>query len=246
MSDSAAPKPALNKSGSLCPAVKAADIVGDKWVLLILREMFLGTTRYNDFDRAIGRISPSVLSGRLKLLEANGLVIKRQKPGQKATEYRLTRSGKELAPIVDHLSRWGLKWARRQMQDEDIDVGSFMWDFHRTLKLDELPTGEHVFCVQFPSLKSYAKWWLIAGGGETSTVDLCTEDPGRNVDLYISGELPDLAAIWMGDVTVKSAMANGAVTLTGEAYLEKSAARWFPRSLYADVRPESSEPKNEG
>jgi DNA-binding HxlR family transcriptional regulator len=67
----------LNKSGSLCPALKAADIVGDKWTLLILREMFLGTVRYSDFERAIPRISPSVLSTRLKQMDQAGLIIKR-------------------------------------------------------------------------------------------------------------------------------------------------------------------------
>jgi len=228
----------LNKSGSLCPALKAVDVVGDKWVLLILREMFLGSTRYNDFERAIARISPSVLSGRLKQMEAHGLIIKRAKQGQKGTEYRLTRGGKELAPIVDHLSRWGLRWARRQLEDEDIDVGSFMWDFHRTLNLSELPDGEMVFCVQFPEQKNYTKWWLIAGD---EAVDLCTEDPGRSVDVYISGELSHIAAVWMGDVALKQSMEEGHITLTGETHLERTANRWFPRSMYADIRPETED-----
>lgn len=100
----------MNKSGSLCPALKAADVVGDKWILLILREMFLGSTRYGEFERAIPRISPSVLSGRLKQMETTGLIIKRAGKGGKGKTYRLTRAGKELAPIVDHLSRWGLRW----------------------------------------------------------------------------------------------------------------------------------------
>ena len=112
----------MNKSGSLCPAVKAADIIGDKWILLILRELFLGSSRYNDFQRGIPRISPTVLSNRLKKLEEHGLVIKKTKAGQKATEYRLTKSGRELAPVLDQLSRWGLRWARAQLTNDDIDV----------------------------------------------------------------------------------------------------------------------------
>jgi len=221
----------LNKSGSLCPALKAADIVGDKWTLLILREMFLGTVRYSDFERAIPRISPSVLSTRLKQMDQAGLIIKRITQGGKGSEYRLTRSGKELAPIVDQLSRWGLRWAKRRLEDEDIDVGAFMWDFHRTLKVDELPDGDTVFCVQISNAKDMDKWWLIAHASE---VDLCTEDPGHNVDLYIAGKLENLAAVWMGDVTLQKAVAEGVINLTGEPHLEKSAHRWFPRTIYAD------------
>ena len=226
----------VNKSGSLCPAVKASDMIGDKWVLLILREMFMGATRYADFERALPRISPSVLSGRLKQMETDGLLIKKIIPGQKGSEYRLTRSGKELAPIVDHLSRWGLRWARRRLEDEDIDVASFMWDFHRSLNLEELPEGETVFCVQFPDLETYKIWWLVAS---EETVDLCTDDPGKNVDLYISCDFVDLASVWMGDETVREACDANRLSLTGAGYLMKSATRWFPRSRYADVRPKT-------
>ena len=224
----------MNTSGSLCPAVKAADIVGDKWVLLILRELFLGSTRYADFQRGIPRISPTILSKRLKQLESNGLLIKKAVPGQKSTEYRLTKSGRELAPVIDQLSRWGLRWARRQIAEEDIDVAGFMWDFHRTLKSDELPDGETVFCVSFSDLTEQNKWWLIAAG---DTVDLCTDDPGRDVDIFISGSLEILVEIWMGDIDVKSAIKSGSLFLTGGDHLRRSAPHWFPQSMYADVRP---------
>ena len=61
----------LNESGSLCPATKAADMIGDRWTLLLLRELLLGTFRYNAFQRALPRISPTVLSKRLKQMESD-------------------------------------------------------------------------------------------------------------------------------------------------------------------------------
>ncbi len=224
----------MNKSGSLCPAVKAADIIGDKWVLLLMRELFLGSTRYNDFQRALPRISPTILSKRLKQLEQDGLIIKKPVPGQKANEYRLTRCGRELAPLIDQMSKWGLRWARRQIIEEDVDIAGFMWDFHRTLNTDELPDGETVFAVHFPELTQYARWWLIV---TDESVDLCTDDPGKDVDLFITGSFPEMIAIWMGDTPLKSAVSDEAVFLTGESYLTKSADRWFPKSRYADIRP---------
>ena len=224
----------MNKSGSLCPAVKAADMIGDKWVLLILRELFLGTDRYNEFQRALPRISPTVLSKRLKQLEAQGLIIKKKKPGQKSTEYHLTRCGRELGPIIDHMSKWGLRWARRKIKDEDIDVATFMWDFHRTLDTQELPDGETSFYVGLPEAGEYGEWWLIANG---ATVELCTDDPGKDIDLYITGQLASLVEVWMGDVDIRAAIRSKDIQLSGAPYLVRSVTRWFPRSRYADVRP---------
>lgn len=223
-----------NTSGSLCPAVKAADMIGDKWVLLIMRELFLGANRYNEFQRALPRISPTVLSKRLKQMEEDGLVIKKTVAGEKATEYRLTKCGRELAPLVNYMSKWGLRWARRRMNEEDLDVGTFMWDFHRSLDTSELPDGETVFSVSFSGLEAHSKWWLVA---KDDVVDLCTDDPGKDVDLYISSTLPALAEVWMGDTDILTATKAEDVMLTGAAYLMKTASQWFPKSLYADVRP---------
>ncbi len=154
----------MNSPGSLCPTIKASEILGDKWTLLILRELFFGSTRYNQFQRALPRISPTVLSGRLKTMEQHGLLIQKKTPGQKGGEYRLTKSAKELAPIVDSLAKWGLRWAREQLCDADLDVGTFMWDFHRTLNVVEFPDGQTVVSVIFSDLTIAQRWWFVSHG----------------------------------------------------------------------------------
>lgn len=226
--------PALNRSGSLCPAVKAADMIGDKWILLLLRELMTGSSRYNEFQRALPRISPTVLSKRLKEMEIDGLVVKKSVAGEKSTEYRLTRCGRELGPLINYMSKWGLRWARRRMSEEDLDVGCFMWDFHRSLNTAELPDGETVFCVHFPELDSHSRWWLVASG---DVVDLCTDDPGKSVDLYMTGDLASFAEVWMGDRDIHASTRNDEVVMMGASHLVKTAAQWFPKSRYADVRP---------
>ena len=120
------------------------------------------------------------------------------------------------------------------MNEEDLDVGTFMWDFHRSLKTAELPDGETVFSVSFKELDGHSKWWLVAN---ENVVDLCTDDPGKNVDVYLSSTLPALAEVWMGDLDISSATQNEDIMLTGSAYLLRTAMRWFPKSSYADVRP---------
>lgn len=107
---------------SHCPATKAADILGDKWVLLILRAMILGARRYSDFSSAIPKISPSVLSGRLKQLCEKGLIVRRGEAGSQAT-YRLAPSGREAEPIIAFMAEWGLKWAQRHTSVDQLDVG---------------------------------------------------------------------------------------------------------------------------
>ena len=225
----------MNKSGSLCPAIKSADIIGDKWILLILREMFLGSSRFNDFQRALPRISPTILSKRLKKLEADGLIIRKASPCGKTLEYRLTRSGRELGPVLEQMATWGLRWARRSFADEDLDAGTFMWDFHRTLKVEALPGGQTVICVKLQDGSTYSTWWLVIND---QTVDLCTDDPGRDIDVYISSSLATLVEVWMGDTTVRSALTANTIMLTGAPHLTRSPASWFPRSPMADVRPE--------
>ena len=233
----------MNTPGSLCPSMKAAEIVGDKWTLLILRELFLGSTRYNDFQRALPRISPTILSKRLKQLEKNGLIVHKKTVGGKGGEYRLTRSGRELAPIVDSLARWGLRWARDQLCEVDLDAGGFMWDFHRTLRCDELPDGETVFCVIFNDQDRQSKWWMVAKDG---VVDLCNDDPGRDVDLYITGKLADVATVWRGDIGIVSALDDKAVVLSGAGHLTKYPDRWFPKSIYSEVVLEEIKRAEEG
>lgn len=224
----------MNDSGSLCPAVKAADMIGDRWILLLMREFFMGASRYKDFQNALPRISPTVLSNRLKQLEMNGMIIKKTNASRKATEYHLTRCGRELAPLIDQMSKWGLRWARRRIRDEDLDAGSFMWDFHRSLKTEELPDGETVLSVSFKDVVTHNKWWLIV---KANTVDLCTDNPGKDVDLYIHSNLADLAEVWMGDVGIREAMAEDAVVITGSSHLMRTISSWMPQSRYAAIRP---------
>jgi len=224
----------MSDPGSLCPAVKAADMIGDRWVLLLMRELFMGATRYKDFQNALPRISPTVLSNRLKQLELNGMIIKKSIAGEKSTEYHLTRCGRELGPLIDMMTKWGLRWARRRIRDEDLDAGTFMWDFHRSLNTEELPDGETVISVNLNDVETHNKWWLIASA---STVDLCTEDPGKEVDIYIHTALGDLAEVWMGDVGIRDAMGDDSVIVTGSSHLMRTISSWIPQSRYAEVRP---------
>jgi DNA-binding HxlR family transcriptional regulator len=220
--------------GQFCPVAKATEIVGERWTLLILRELMLGTCRFNHFQRALSRISPTLLNKRLKFLEERGIIVKKQSPGQKGYEYRLTASGKELAPLVETLAVWGMRWARGQMTDAELDVEFLMWDLQRRLQTDQLPDGETVICFRFDELKQFKRWWLVVNDG---IVDLCTQDPGKEVDVYINSTVRGLAEVWKGDVPLRQALANGTIKTHGARALERSLPKWLGLCLYKDVRP---------
>ncbi len=219
--------------GQFCPVAKATEIVGERWTLLIVRELMLGTCRFNDFQRALSRISPTLLNQRLKFLEARGIIIKKRKPGQKGYEYRLTASGKELAPLVETLAVWGMRWSRGQMTDEELDVEFLMWDLQRRLQTEHLPDGETVICFIFAELGSFKNWWMVVND---DNVDLCTQDPGKDVDIYINSTVRALAEVWKGDVPLKKAIASGGIKTHGVRVLERSISKWLGLCLYKDVQ----------
>ena len=143
--------------GQFCPVSKAMEIIGEKWTLLILREMLLGTCRFSDFQRALARISPTLLSRRLKHLEEKGLVIRRRISGQDGYEYRMTAMGKELYPVLEQVGIWGMRWARGQMSEDELDVDLLMWDVRRRILIEHLPAGETVLCFCFKDLETQSQ-----------------------------------------------------------------------------------------
>lgn len=220
--------------GQFCPVAKATEILGERWTLLILRELVNGTCRFSDFQRALSRISPPLLAKRLKHLEDRGVVLRKPISGRKGYEYRLTRAGKELEPLIVQLSTWGMRWARGQMTNDDLDVEFLMFDFQRRIRTGNLPDGETVLCFIFNDLEKFKSWWLIINGDE---VDLCTDDHGRNVDLFISSDLRTMVEVWAGDLALSTAIRDERVGVTGSRHLIRGMKDWFGIAPRAHVRP---------
>tara|TARA_R110000782_G_scaffold33095_3_gene80207 strand:+ start:698 stop:1405 length:708 start_codon:yes stop_codon:yes gene_type:complete len=219
--------------GQFCPVAKATEIVGEKWTLLILRELLLGTTRFNDFQRAMSRMSPTLLAKRLRQLEQAGIVIRKKISGQRGYEYRLTAAGKELAPVVEVLAIWGMRWARSQLTDDELDVEFLMRELQRRLQTEHLPDGQTVICLIFDELKKHKAWWLLI---DDDTVDVCTEDPGRDVDLYLNSSVRAVVEVWEGDLEVRTALRSGAIKAHGPRHLVRTLPDWFGVCLYKDVQ----------
>ena len=224
----------MTSYGQFCPVAKASELLAERWTLLILRELLLGSHRFGELQRALSRISPSLLTKRLKQLESAGIIIRKAQAGRKGLDYFLTAAGKELAPIIEHLAIWGMRWARGQLSDDELDVEFLMWDIQRRLDTDMLPDGETVLCFIFDDLVSFKNWWLIVRNRE---VDVCTENPGKDVDLYINTTLRNLVEIWEGDIEIKAAQKQKLIKTQGNKRLANTMSDWLGICLYADIRP---------
>ncbi len=96
-----------------CAVARALEQVGDRWSLLVIRDLLTGAKRFTDLMDRLGGITPKTLSQRLHELEAAGTVTADRKPGRREVWYRLTPAGAELAPVIDTLNWWGLRHAWR-------------------------------------------------------------------------------------------------------------------------------------
>jgi DNA-binding HxlR family transcriptional regulator len=228
----------MKKYGQFCPVAKSAEIMGDPWSLLIVRELLLGSNRFSTLQKGLPRISPTVLNTRLKELEGNGVLIKRRLSGQRGHEYRLTAAGRELSTVIEAFAVWGMRWARDEMAADDLDVTFLMFDIQRRIDTDALPDGETVLSVTFTDLDSFGHWWLICQGAE---VDLCYTDPGKDVDCYVTSTSRNLIDVWMGDLPLSKALQSQAIQIVGDRHLCAAFVKWFTLSVFANTpRPAKS------
>jgi len=214
---------------------KAAEVLGERWTILILREFLLGTTRYSELQRGLSRISPTLLTRRLRQLQDQGLIVRRAGGRNGHSEYRLTPAGRDLREAVLSLGKWGMRWARGQMEDDELDVQLLMLDFMRRIDADALPDGTTVVQFSFPGLPRFAHWWIVVDS--RGRRELCATNPGRDVDLRIRSDLRTLVEVWAGDVSMRAARADGRVEVSGDPVLARTLSSWLRSGLLSGVRP---------
>jgi DNA-binding HxlR family transcriptional regulator len=222
--------------GQFCPIAKATEILGEKWTLLVVRELLMGGTRFSELQRGLSMISPTMLSKRLDTLEEHGLLLKKKIPNQKGYEYFPTKSCSELLPIIKSLGDWGMRWARSNLTEKDYDVELLMLYLKRSINPENLIGNETVIRFQFSDIKEYPNWWMVVQGNE---VDLCVNDPGKDIDVYFTTTVKTMAGVWMGDTTYKKAIASDELKLVGPKALIKDISSWMESSVFADIAPAS-------
>lgn len=222
--------------GQFCPIAKATEILGEKWTLLVVRELLMGGTRFSELQRGLSLISPTMLSKRLDSLEGYGLVLKKKIPNQKGYEYFPTRSCSELLPIIKSLGDWGMRWARSNLTEKDFDVELLMLYLKRSINPDNLIGNESVIRFRFTDIETVPDWWIMVKGKE---VDLCVNDPGKDVDVYFVTTVKTMAEVWMGDTSYRKAVAGGVMKIVGPDALTRDVSSWMESSVFAGIAPAS-------
>ena len=222
--------------GQFCPIAKATEMLGEKWTILIVRELIMGATRFNELQRGLSHISPTLLSKRLDSLAQFGLVLKKKIPGQKGYEYFATDSCRELMPVIVKLGQWGMRWARTNLTEKDYDVELLMLYLQRSIIPEKLAGNETVIRFRFTDVKEYPDWWLVVHIDE---LDVCVNDPGKDVDVYFTSSVKTMADIWMGQNSYRKAVKDGVMTIVGNQQLTRNITQWMANSIFADLPPAS-------
>ena len=221
--------------GQFCPVAVASEIFAERWTPVILRELVLGSRRFNDIQRGVPRISRALLVKRLRELAAHGVI------SSAGGEYRLTEAGQELGEVVVHLGTWGARWTAPVRRDR-LDAKLLMWDMRRRIALERLPEKRVVVRFDFRGVpaghKAPKTYWLVL---ERLDVDLCIIEPGFEVDVYVDADLAALSRVWLGEIPMRQAIREGGIGLHGERQAVRDFPSWLLLSTLAAVpRPADS------
>jgi DNA-binding HxlR family transcriptional regulator len=211
-----------------CPVAQALEVLGERWTLLVVRELLCGSHRFSELQRGVPLMSRSVLAQRLRALADAGVIERRDEGG-----YYLTEAGEELRPIVVEYGRWGKRWAERKLNNADVDVGLLMWDMQRRIHREALPKGEVVVELEFRGApRGKGRFWLHLRGGDA---ELCLTRPARGVDLVVRTTPRTMAEIWLGDTPFATAVQAGDITVEGPPVLARAFPRWLQLSVFAAI-----------
>lgn len=220
--------------GMICALSKACEVVEPRWTLPILDQMWSGYTRFNDIRRAVGNVSPAVLSKRLSDMEKAGLIERLEDRARGTVDYVRTQKAIELEPVMNALATW----AQRNI-DADVALGNsalstHMWHFGRNLKTEEFPQRRVVLRFHFADEKGpYPTYWFVIEPGRST--EMCVLAPDFDIDLYVETTNVSLLAIGMGRSSVARESEAGRFFATGDPQLLRSLASWLPRAACADV-----------
>jgi DNA-binding HxlR family transcriptional regulator len=219
--------------GQFCTVARGAEVLGELWTPLVVRELLCGSRRFNDIRRGVPRMSPTLLTQRLRKLEEMGVVERRSARG--GWEYHLTAAGEELRPIVVGIGHWGARWIGSRLKRRQLDAGFLMWDIRRFAALEKFPAERRVV-IHFhftDAPRGERLWWLVV---ENRISDLCRDDPGHEVTVILESTVRALTAIWTGDSDPEKEILAGELSVLGGGRSGQQLWRWLGRSMFAPSR----------
>jgi len=205
--------------GSYCGIAYALELVGERWALLVIRDLILGPKRFTDLRRGLPRIPSNVLSARVKELESAGIIRRRLVPRpQSGVVYELTEFGQELEDVILRLGRWGARTLGEPRPEDTVNADSVMLALRATFRPEaarglrasyELRLGEIVFHAR-----------VDKGALEVA------EGPLPDADLTLETDLA-LRRLMSGELSPRDAVKSGKVRIVGKIDLLERFAEIF-------------------
>lgn len=217
-------KQGMKTYGQFCPVAKTAEIFAERWTPLIIRELCFGPRRFNELRNGLPLISRTLLSQRLRELEAAAVITSVPKSSGLGRIYRLTEAGEELRPLIELMGAWSQRWSKAGIGPDDLDPGLLMWSMRRQIRAELLP--DQIFVIQFefvglpkkPNLSRY--WWLVLNRPD---IDVCQKNPGYEVDLIIHAELGAFIKLWVGKLGLETIRAENRLIMSGSDEAQRFA-----------------------
>lgn len=220
--------------GQFCPVAKAAELLGERWTFLVVRELFAGSHHFNDIHRGVPRMSRTLLSSRLRKLVDTGIVTRRQSRDGRI-RYELTEAGLELHPVVELLGAWGLRWLSEPLEGQEIDPLLLLWELRRTANRRGL--GHRTVRVRF-RFTDHAEFqrglWEISPDGH---IEARYPDSDSSVDLEVRSSASHLAEVWLGRRSLANEVAGGRIELKGDDKLVVKFQQWFGHTPFLSEFP---------
>jgi len=234
----------MRSYGQFCPIAKAAEIFCERWTALVIRNLGAGAERFNDIHRGVPHMSATLLTRRLRRLEAEGLVARRRSASGRSWTYHLTEAGGEFLPLVGALAVWGQRWTRRDLVDGEIDLGLLIWGLEFSVDPCAFGAGRHVLRLDVTDQPANKRsYWFVCDAG---TLDLCVSDPGGETDVYLAASLHDLIHVYRGDLPLAAALETGRLTADGPPRLLRRLPAWFNFGVMARTPAAAGSPARPG
>jgi DNA-binding HxlR family transcriptional regulator len=221
----------MKSHGQFCPVAQALEVVGDRWTLLVVRELLSGSHRFSEILHGNPRIPRSMLAQRLKQLEDTGLVDRFDEGT--GVRYELTEAGAALEGVVLGLGLWSRRWAHRRLREEELDATLLLWDMRR--RVDHVAVPKERILVRFDfsdGPRGDRRLWLKIENGEA---DVCLTHPGFEETLVVRTSRRNLAEVWMGHRRFDEAVRSNAVMIEGPGKLARAFPRWFQLNVFVEL-----------
>lgn len=214
-----------------CPIARASEILAERWVLLLVRNLMLGAHTFNDLGRGVPAMSRSMLAKRLAELERTGVIQSRPKPDGRGSIYELTEAGADLAAVIEALGTWGERWV--EVTSEHADPGFALWAWCQAqLDRSKLPSNRVVVAFTFPDEPpSNRYYWLLVENGDA---EVCYSDPGDEPDLHVEASSTAFVNWHRGAISWSQATRDGGIRVTGSRPLQRALPHW---NLHAPTAP---------